>query len=204
MPQSIQNGINQSFRNTSAQQQMLRNQMDTQRASRDQLNRDRLNQESERRIRDQITSLQRSLDAMNQARGREQTRRQVQDQLDRAQSQLRRLEEERAAGGLNPGAGDFDERGPQAPARRQRARRGRAAPMPGQVRPAGGVDAVALADRRLRMAQGIEQAGNLQGALASFQQVVDEQPGTPQAVLAGQKIAELKQRIKYRRLLGLE
>ncbi len=76
--------------------------------------------------------------------------------------------------------------------------------MAGQARAAGVVDAGALADRRLRMARGIEQAGNLQGALASFQQVIDKHPGTPQALLAGQKIAELKQRINYRRFLGLD
>ncbi|MGO9924220.1 MAG: hypothetical protein ACLQIB_57210 [Isosphaeraceae bacterium] len=54
------------------------------------------------------------------------------------------------------------------------------------------------------MARGIEQAGNLQGALASFQQVIHKHPGTPQALLAGQKIAELRQRIDYRKFLGLK
>ncbi|MGO9924221.1 MAG: hypothetical protein ACLQIB_57215 [Isosphaeraceae bacterium] len=120
MPESIQSGINQSFRNTIAQQQMLRNQMDIQRGIRDQLNRNRMNQENERRIRDQITGLQRSLDEMNQARGREQNRRQVQAEIDRAQLELRRLQEARLAGGLNPGAGNFEVRAPQAPARARR------------------------------------------------------------------------------------
>ncbi|HKM53084.1 MAG TPA: hypothetical protein VJY33_06695 [Isosphaeraceae bacterium] len=201
---SIQNGINQSLRNDITQQQMLRNQMDTLRGTRDQSNRDRLNQENQRRIQDQINSLRQSLDGMNRARDQEQSRREVQAQIDRAQSELRRLQESLVAGGSSPRAIDFEERAVRAPARRRRARRGPEEPKAGQVPPAKPVDPGALAEQHLRMARGIEQAGNLKGALAYYQQVIDKHPGTSQALLAEQKIAELKQQIKDRKFFGLE
>jgi hypothetical protein len=204
MRRSVQNGITQGLGNDITQQQLLRNQMDTLRQTRDRLNQDRLNRESQRRIQDQINSQWRSLGTMKQTRDHEQTRREEQAQIDRAQSQIGRLPESRLAGGVNPGASEFEEGGRPTPSRRRRARPRPEEPKVGQAPPAELVDSGAQADQRLRMARGIEQAGNFPGALAYYQQVVDKHPGTSQANLAEQNIAELKQRIKYRKFLGLE
>jgi hypothetical protein len=182
---------------------MLRNQTDTLRGTRDRLSQDRLNQESQRRIQNQLDSLRQSMERMNQTRDHEQSRA-VQTQIDRAQAQIRRLEESRLAANSNPPISDPEKRPLRAPARRRRVRRGLEEPKARQVPLAEVVDSGAMAEQRLRMARGIEQVGNFKGALAYFQQVIDKHPGTPQAVSAEQKVAELKQRINYRKSLGLE